>query len=358
MYIGPDHATIPSVNKRTVQELHFYKENDRRTIPLLVILFIAVFFISFAIGRYPVDPLTLVKVLLSRLFPVEKTWSTQVETVIFNIRLPRVLIGAFIGAGLSLSGLVYQGIFQNPMVSPDVLGSTSGAGFGSALALLWGLGYIPIFSMSFIFGLLAVFLVLLMSRFVRGQKVLTLVLGGIMISSLFNAALSFVKLVADTDDVLPQITYYLIGSLTSTRTVDLAACAIVVTVSSVVLFLIRWQLNVMTLSDEEAVSLGVDTKTIRLIAIVFATLMTAVCTASAGMIGWVGLVIPHLVRMTNGCDYRKTIPATLLMGSSFLMLVDTVSRTLTTSEIPIGILTSFIGSPFFLYLIIREGKRT
>ena len=296
------------MNKRTVQELHFYKENDRRTIPLLVILFIAVFFISFAIGRYPVDPLTLVKVLLSRLFPVEKTWNTQVETVVFNIRLPRVLIGAFIGAGLSLSGLVYQGIFQNPMVSPDVLGSTSGAGFGSALALLWGLGYIPIFSMSFIFGLLAVFLVLLMSRFVRGQKVLTLVLGGIMISSLFNAALSFVKLVADTDDVLPQITYYLIGSLTSTRTVDLAACAIVVTVSSVVLFLIRWQLNVMTLSDEEAVSLGVDTKTIRLIAIVFATLMTAVCTASAGMIGWVGLVIPHLVRMTNGCDYRKTIP--------------------------------------------------
>lgn len=358
MYIGLDHATIPSVNKRTVQELHFYKEDDRRTIPLLVILFIAVFFISFAIGRYPVDPLTLVKVLLSRLFPVEKTWNTQVETVVFNIRLPRVLIGAFIGAGLSLSGLVYQGIFQNPMVSPDVLGSTSGAGFGSALALLWGLGYIPIFSMSFIFGLLAVFLVLLMSRFVRGQKVLTLVLGGIMISSLFNAALSFVKLVADTDDVLPQITYYLIGSLTSTRTVDLAASAIVVTVSSVVLFLIRWQLNVMTLSDEEAVSLGVDTKTIRLIAIVFATLMTAVCTASAGMIGWVGLVIPHLVRMTNGCDYRKTIPATLLMGSSFLMMVDTVSRTLTTSEIPIGILTSFIGSPFFLYLIIREGKRT
>lgn len=326
-------------------------------LPLYALLFVAVFFISFALGRYPIDPVTLVKVLLSRVFPFEQTWSAQAETVVFNIRLPRVLLGAFIGAGLSLSGLVYQGIFQNPMASPDILSSTSGAGFGSAIALLLGLGYGAIFTFSFVFGILAVAIVVFMSERIRGQATLTLVLCGIMISSLFNSALSFVKLVADTDDVLPQITYYLMGSLTSTRLIDLKVSAIVITVSAIVLYLVRWQLNVMTLGEEEAVSLGVETKRIRLVAIAAATMMSAVSTAAAGMIGWVGLVIPHLVRMTVGCDYRKTIPATVLLGAAFLMLVDTVSRTVTTAEIPLGILTSFVGSPFFLYLISREARK-
>lgn len=336
-----------------------FRVKDRPyVLPLLLLVFILTFFISFALGRYPVDPVTLVKILLSRILPLEETWSSQAETVVFNIRLPRVLIGAFIGAGLSLSGLVYQGIFQNPMVSPDVLGSTSGAAAGSALGILAGMGYFSISAMSFLGGITAVLIVLMIARRVPGQPVLGLVLSGIMISSLFNSLLSFIKLVADTDDVLPQITYYLIGSLSSTRNSDLAACALLITVPAMVLYLIRWNLNVMTLGEEEAVSLGVNTKAIRFTAVVCATLMTAVSTAAAGMIGWIGLVIPHLVRMSIGCDYRKTIPATILMGSSFLMLVDTVSRNLTTSEIPIGILTSFIGAPFFLYLIIREGKKT
>lgn len=323
----------------------------------LCLAFVIAFFTSFALGRYPIDPVTLVKVLASRVMDMDRTWSTQVETVVFNIRLPRVLIGAFIGAGLSLSGLVYQGIFQNPMVSPDVLGSTSGAGVGSALGILFGMGYLAISTMSFLGGILAVALVVMVARRVPSQPVLGLVLAGIMISSLFNSTLSFIKLVADTDDVLPQITYYLIGSLTSTRQSDLVGCALIISLSSIVLYLIRWQLNVMTLGEEEAVSLGVNTRLIRAIAIVCATLMTAVSTAAAGMIGWVGLVIPHLVRMLIGADYRRTIPATLLLGSTFLMIVDTISRTITTSEIPIGILTSFIGAPFFLYLIIRDGRR-
>ena len=280
-----------------------FRVKDRPyVLPLLLLVFILTFFISFALGRYPVDPITLVKILLSRILPLEETWSSQAETVVFNIRLPRVLIGAFIGAGLSLSGLVYQGIFQNPMVSPDVLGSTSGAAAGSALGIMAGMGYFSISAMSFLGGITAVLIVLMIARRVPGQPVLGLVLSGIMISSLFNSLLSFIKLVADTDDVLPQITYYLIGSLSSTRNSDLAACALLITVPAIVLYLIRWNLI--------------------------------------------------------GCDYRKTIPATILMGSSFLMLVDTVSRNLTTSEIPIGILTSFIGAPFFLYLIIREGKKT
>lgn len=358
LHIGFFSSTIPLMTKDAKEKVTFRTDDRPYAIPLLFVVFLAIFFISFALGRYPVDPITLTKILLSRIFDIEQDWARQAETVVFNIRLPRVLIGALIGAGLSLSGLVYQGIFQNPMVSPDVLGCTSGAGVGSALGLLWAMGYFTISFMSFAGGLIAVGLVVLIASRVKSQPVLGLVLAGIMISSLFNSILSFIKLVADTDDVLPQITYYLIGSLTSTRQSDLVACAIVITASALVLFAIRWPLNVMTLGEEEAVSLGVNTRAIRLVAIICATLMTAVSTAAAGMIGWIGLVIPHLVRMILGCDYRKTIPATILMGSAFLMLVDTVSRTLTTSEIPIGILTSFIGAPFFLYLIIREGKKT
>ena len=324
----------------------------------LLILFILVFFLSFASGRYPVDPVTLVKVLVSRIADIPQTWTDQAETVIFRIRLPRVLIGALIGCGLSLSGLVYQGIFQNPMVSPDVLGSTSGSAFGSAVALLLGLSYTSIFSISFLFGLLSVGLVVFISHRVRGNQVLTLVLTGMMISFLFNSMLSYVKLVADTDDVLPQITYYLIGSLNSTRTSDLIACAFFIIIPAVIIYLIRWPLNVITTGDEEASSLGINTKVIRLTAILCATLMTSASTAAAGMIGWVGLIVPHLVRMLIGCDYRFSIPATALLGSAFLMFTDMLSRILTTSEIPIGILTSFIGSPFFLYLIIREGRKT
>ena len=178
-----------------------------------------------------------------------------------------------------------------------------------------------------------------------------------MISFLFNSMLSYVKLVADTDDVLPQITYYLIGSLNSTRTSDLIACAFFIIIPAVVIYLIRWPLNVITTGDEEASSLGINTKVIRLTAILCATLMTSASTAAAGMIGWVGLVIPHITRMTAGTDARTAVPASMLLGAAFLTAVDTASRSMATSEIPIGILTSFIGAPFFLYLIIREGQR-
>lgn len=346
------------MGKAAKRDVMFRYTGSKWAIPGFLLLFVTVFLLSFAIGRYPIDPVTLVKILLSKVFPIEKTWTSQAETVVFNIRLPRVLVGALIGAGLSLSGLVYQGIFQNPMVSPDVLGASSGAGAGSALALLLGLGYVEISAMSFAGGLLAVVLVLLVASQTKSQPVLGLVLAGIMISSLFNSCLSFIKLVADTDDVLPQITYYLIGSLNSTRTSDLIGCAVLIPLSALAVWLMRWPLNVMTLGEEEARSLGVDTRAVRLVAITAATLMTAISTATAGMIGWVGLVVPHLARMTVGCDYRRSIPATILLGSAFLVFVDTISRSVTTSEIPLGILTSFIGAPFFLYLIIREGRKT
>lgn len=331
---------------------------QKHFMPLLIALFIITILLSFSLGRYPVDFLTLIKVLLSRIFPIERSWSAQVESVIFQIRMPRILLAIFIGAGLSLSGLVYQGLFQNPMVSPDVLGATSGAGFGAALALLLGASYSLTSLSSFLMGIVAVMLVLLISRRLSSyMSVLSLVLGGIIISSLFSSLINFMKLIADPEEVLPEITYFLMGSLSSVRWEDVPFTCIVITLAIIPIILLRWKLNVMTLGEEEARSLGINTKRVRIIAILSATLMSSVTVATAGMIGWIGLVIPHFARMAIGCDYRKTIPTTLLMGSSFLLLVDTISRNIGTVEMPLGILTSFIGAPFFLYLMVREERK-
>ena len=321
------------------------------------LLFVAIFFISFALGRYPIPPQTVLKVLLSKIFPIAETWSKSVETVIFQIRIPRIIAAIFIGSALSLSGLTFQGLFQNPMVSPDVLGTSNGAAFGAAIGILLNMHYAGIVTTSFLTGIGAVILVLAIASRVPSMPVLGMVLSGIMVSSFFTSLVSFIKLIADTQNTLPAITYFLMGSLSSIRSSDTVFLVIIITLSTIPIILIRWHLNVMTQGEEEAKSLGVNTRVIRLIAISSATLMTSVTVAVAGMIGWVGLVIPHLTRMCLGCDYRKTIPGSIIMGSTFLLLVDTIARSISTIEIPLGILTSFVGAPFFLYLIIREGKK-
>lgn len=322
----------------------------RSIIPFIILLFIALI-LSFVIGRYSLSPITVLKGLLG--FNV----SNQAKTIIFNLRLPRIVIAVLLGSGLALSGLVYQGLFQNPMVSPDLLGSTSGAGFGAALAILLGFSYLQITLVSFLFGIIAVAIVLLISSKVKGNPTLTLVLSGMMVSSVFSALISFVKLIADPEEALPQITYFLMGSLSSVRKEDILPVFLLIAVAIIPIVLIRWQLNIMTQGEEEARALGVNTKVIRYISIISATIITATATSLCGMISYVGLVIPHLVRMVLGCDYRRTVPASIFLGATFLLLVDTVSRSFTTVELPIGILTSLIGAPFFLYLIIRESKK-
>ena len=322
----------------------------RSIIPFIILLFIALI-LSFVIGRYSLSPIIVLKGLLG--FNV----NNQAKTIIFNLRLPRIVIAVLLGSGLALSGLVYQGLFQNPMVSPDLLGSTSGAGFGAALAILLGFSYLQITLVSFLFGIIAVAIVLLISSKVKGNPTLTLVLSGMMVSSVFSALISFVKLIADPEEALPQITYFLMGSLSSVRKEDILPVFLLIAVAIIPIVLIRWQLNIMTQGEEEARALGVNTRVIRLISIVSATIITATATSLCGMISYVGLVIPHLVRMVLGCDYRRTVPASISLGATFLLLVDTVSRSFTTVELPIGILTSLIGAPFFLYLIIRESKK-
>ena len=329
----------------------------KRIIIAFIIIYIAVFFISFSIGRFPIGPVELVKILLSRILPINADWTLQAESVVFNIRLPRILASSLIGAALSLSGLIFQTIFRNPMVSPDVLGASAGAGFGASLAILLGLSSLGISAVSFIAGLAAVSIVWLIGKTVKGNQVLGLVLGGIMVSSIFQSATSFVKLVADTDNQLPAITYFLMGSLAGAGTEELKIIILPIVLSSAVMILLSWRIDILSLSEEEAMSLGINTSAIRGIAIVATSLMTASAVAVSGVIGWVGLVIPHITRMIAGTEARVTFPSSMLLGAAFLTAVDTISRTISTSEIPIGILTSFIGAPFFLYLIIREGRR-
>ena len=294
-------------------------------IPALMLLYIAVFILSFAAGRFPVKPSELIRILFSRILPIEQDWTRQAESVVFNIRLPRILVASLIGAGLSLSGLVFQMIFRNPMVSPDVLGTTSGAGFGAAIALLLHLpsASLPLFA--FIFGLLAVMLVWLVGSRVPNNQILGLILGGIMISALFESGTSFIKLVADPNDELPAITYFLMGSLAGAGNDELRIVVLPMIASAIPLFLLSWKLNLLSLPEEEARSLGVNTKAIRAIAIAAASLMTASSVAVAGMIGWVGLVIPHVTRMLTGPDARWSIPSSMLLGSAFLTAVDTVA---------------------------------
>lgn len=345
-----------------------------RVLPLLVLLLLVLFLASFAFGRYGVPIWDVARILAYRaaalvedglgwllrrpveFLPDTAPWTAQMETAVINIRLPRILLACMVGCCLSAAGVAYQGVFQNPMASPDVLGASSGAAFGAALAILFGAPKRGVTLAAFTASLVAVSLVFLIAQRAPGNRVVNLILGGIMASSLFSAATSYVKLVADPANQLPEITYWLMGSLSGTRLADVGLAAIPMALGCIPLLLIRWRINLLTLGDEEARTLGVNTNLLRILVIVCATLVTAASISVSGMIGWVGLVIPHLARKLAGNNYRYLMPASMLAGAAFLLVVDGISRNLLAVEIPIGILTAFIGAPFFLYLILRREK--
>lgn len=323
---------------------------------LLVGLIVCIL-LSFTLGKYPVPLKELLGILGQKVLKMklEPFWTTQMEAAVWNVRLPRVLLSVMVGACLAAAGGSYQGVFQNPMASPDILGASAGAGFGAALAILLGLsrGYITAFA--FGMSLLTVALVFWVSRHAKGDRVLGLVLAGIMVSSLFQSGTSFIKLVADPGDKLPQITYWLMGSLSGAQWSDVRFAVIPMALGLVPLLLLRWRLNVITMGDDEARAMGVNAHRVRLGIVVCSTLITAASVAVSGMIGWVGLVIPHMLRRVVGSDYRYLMPASILGGGIFLLVVDNVSRSVTTAGIPIGILTAFVGAPFFLWLITGKG---
>ncbi len=310
----------------------------------VLLLFVA----SCCLGRYPVPLDQIVSILLSGLgLSVEKTWSNAMEATVLRIRLPRIALSCLVGCSLSTAGAAYQGIFQNPMASPDLLGASSGAAFGAALAILLGAGMSLVTASAFFFSLLTVALVMLVSLRAPGRRVVSLILGGVMVSSLFSAGTSYIKLVADPGSQLPEITYWLMGSLSGTSAQSIRFACVPMALGILPLLLLRWRLNLLTLGDDEARALGVHAGRLRLAVVLCSTLITAASVSVSGLIGWVGLVVPHLARKLVGSDYRALLPCSMLMGAGFLLLVDDMSRSLLQTEIPIGILTAFIGAPFF-----------
>ena len=318
---------------------------------------LALFLLSFVVGRYGVPLGQVVRILLSGVLPLEQTWTDNMAIAVLNVRLPRILLACLVGCGLSAAGTGYQTVFQNPMAAPDILGASSGACFGAALAILTGQSAVMITVFAFLASLLSVALVYLVGNHTRGNRVVNLLLAGIMVGSLFSACTSYIKLVADPTNQLPQITYWLMGSLSGTRMGTVRFAAVCMAVGLVPLLLLRWRMNLLTLSPDEARTMGVHTDRLRLAVILSSTVLTAAAVSVSGMIGWVGLVIPHLSRRIVGSDCRRLMPMACLFGAAFLLLVDDMARCLTATEIPIGILTAFVGAPFFIYLMVKGGDR-
>ncbi|MDR1898385.1 MAG: iron ABC transporter permease [Treponema sp.] len=319
-------------------------------IALLAVLLGAAAALSLSLGRYPI-PLTA---LLGRIFGVPFA-SARMEAIFFNVRLPRIILACLVGCSLAAAGASYQGVFQNPLAAPDILGASSGAAAGATLAILLRLSGFMITLFAFFASLLAIALVMFIGERARGKKVLGLILAGLMISSLCNAGISFMKLAADPGNVLPEIVYWLMGSLAKTRGRDISFALLPMILGLVPLFVFRWRINLLTLSEEEARSMGVHVGRTRLLIIAGSTLVTAAAVSVSGVIGWAGLIIPHMTRRLVGNDYRYLMPASMLFGALFLMIMDDISRNLFAVEIPLGILTALLGAPFFLWLITRKG---
>ncbi len=332
--------------------------NPRHTVAfaLMAGLFIVVFLVSMSVGRFPVPVDTVFKAMLS--IEPEGGLSPQAETVLFRVRFPRVMLGALVGAGLSCSGTVYQSIFRNPLVSPEFLGASSGAALGAAFAILNGFGWKAVSLFAFLSGISAVGLVVVVNARSRVDPILGFLLAGIMVGSLCSAGLSYLKLIADPNDSLPAITYWLMGSLASARREDVLFAAPLILSGLSVLFIMRWRINILSVGEEEARSMGVDVRMVRGGSVLGATFVTAACVSVSGVIGWIGLVVPHFARFAVGADCRRSIPASILLGGSLLPATDILSRTLSTSEVPIGILTAFVGAPFLLFLIMRDRRES
>jgi iron complex transport system permease protein len=322
----------------------------------MVIALLLIFFISFALGKYPISPADLVATIWNHFFNPSAITQPQLETVIFNIRLPRVLCVLLVGAALAVAGASYQGMFKNPLVSPDILGASAGASLGACLALLLNQSSIVLQVWAFLGGMLAVGMAVWLNKMVRYDPVLGLVLGGILVSTLFQSGLSLVKFMADANDKLPTITFWLMGSFASIDNRDLALCFLPMLIGFSLLLTQRAKLNALSFGEEEARSLGVNTGRTRFLVILASTLLSSSAVAIAGIVGWIGLVIPHLSRAIVGPNYRVLLPTAMVVGAGYLLIVDDFARLLTTLEIPIGILTAILGVPFFV-VIFRHNMR-
>jgi iron complex transport system permease protein len=318
---------------------------------------LAALLLAFTVGRYPINLGDLFGVIAGKLTGHAPNVPPAVENVIWQVRGPRVIAASLVGAALAVAGTAFQGLFRNPLVSPDILGASSGAALGAVFGIFTSLGMFAIQALAFFGGLLAVASVYAVGSAVRARDpVLVLVLAGVVIGALLGAGVGLIKYLADPYNQLPAMTFWLLGSLAATGPSDLVPLFGPVAVGTLVLLALRWRMNVMSLPDEEARALGVPTGALRIAIVAAATLVTSASVATAGIIGWVGLVVPHIARTLVGPDFGRLIPAAALIGAGFLLLIDTIARTAAAVEIPLGILTALIGTPFFIWLLASVSK--
>lgn len=339
----------------------------------LVLLLVGSALLSFWVGYYPLTPAEVVKAFWARvseginalllrlgwqgaMLPTTEI-TPQAVTIFWKIRLPRILSALFIGASLSVAGATYQGMFRNPLVSPDILGVSSGASLGAALAILRGSPNWLIQASAFVGGVAAVAFSYLVSRKSVHNQILSLVLTGSMVMALCNAGVTLIKYISDPNDVLQQITFWLMGSLTKADMSSFLWSVTPMAVGLAVILLLRWRLNLLTLDEEEARTLGVNVRWYRLIFIAASTMLSAAAVCLGGLIGWVGLMIPHMARALVGVDYSRLIPASAMLGAAYLVLVDDLARSVLSMELPLGVVTSVMGAPFFIYLILKRKER-
>jgi iron complex transport system permease protein len=327
----------------------------RSALPGLAIataVLIAGLLLAFTVGRYPVSLGDLLTVLLAKVTGQTADVPTAVQSVVLQVRGPRVLAAALVGAALAVAGTAFQGLFRNPLVSPDILGASSGAALGAVIGIFFSLGVLAIQAFAFVGGLVAVAAVYVIGSAVRARDpILVLVLTGVVVGALLGAGVGLVKYLADPYNQLPAMTFWLLGSLAAANVSDLLPLFGPVAFGTAVLIALRWRMNVMSLPEEEARSLGVPTGPLRVAIVAAATLTTSASVATAGIIGWVGLVVPHLARSLVGPDFARLLPTAAILGGGYLLVIDTLARTAAEVEIPLGILTAVVGTPFFIWLL-------
>ncbi len=324
-------------------------KNTKVLSAMLIVVSIAAIIVSFSVGYYKMNFIDIINLLKGNVqdsnFPI-----------ILNLRFARIIAAYLIGAALSVSGAAYQGVLKNPLVSPDILGVASGAGVGASAAIILNLSEVYVQLFAFVGGIIAVSLAYMISRNVKFDRKVSLILSGMLIGSLAFSVTSMLKYFADTQNQLPEITHWLMGSLSKVSMKSVLFALPFMTAGFLIIFLLRFKLNVLSLSDVEAKSLGVNTKRTTINVIASATLLSSAAVCLGGLIGWVGLMIPHIARALVGPQYRKLLPVTAMMGGVFLLVMDDIVRSAAVIEIPIGLAVSFIGAPFF-YMLIKKGKK-